>query len=136
MALMGWPQLKIELDESVGGSLGDISAYVTSINGYSLEYLVEELTAAGDSTDRWAAIGFTQKADVVLKGPYDNTSNKLVDIARRCGGGQLTLQLTFDLGTAADVEAVEVLVQKVVRIPKPKGLTDVEVTLKPTGAIS
>lgn len=136
MALFGWPQLKVELDVTVGGALGDISAYVTELGSWTKEALVEELTAVGDSTDRWAAVGFTQKAPIELTGPYDDTAAKLVAICRANLGNTLTLQLTFDLGTAQDVETVECIVQKIERTPARKAFTQFKVTLQPTGAIS
>lgn len=133
---MGWPQLKLELDVSVGGALGDMSAYVTEVGGWTKEALVEELTAAGDVTDRWAAVGFTMKAPITWQGPYDNTASKFVAVCLANLGGQLTMQQTFDLGVATDVETCEVIVQKIERVPKRKGLIDVKVTFQPTGAVT
>lgn len=136
MAQFGFPDLKIELDVSEGGALGDISAYVTSINGWSREALLEEITAAGDNDDRWGKVGLLQKSDVVLTGPYDNTASKLVAITKGAEGEQRTLQLTFDGATAADVESVETFINKVERNPSKGALHAYVVTLKPTGAIS
>ncbi len=42
MPQYGYPKLKIMLDTTDGGALVDISSYVTSIGGYSLERLLEE----------------------------------------------------------------------------------------------
>lgn len=136
MALFGFPNLKIELDVSSGGALGDISAYVTSIGAWTKEALVEELTAAGDTTDRWAAIGFTQKSEITLEGPYDDVAAKLVAIGKANLGNTLTLQLTFDLGTASDVETCECIVSKVERLAAVKKLTQFKITLRPTGAVT
>ena len=52
MGLEAFPDLKIEIDDAVAGSLVDISAYVTEIGSYTVEKSVEEITAAGDDTDR------------------------------------------------------------------------------------
>lgn len=136
MAIFGFPNLKIELDATVGGALTDISAYVTEINGYDLESLVEEITAAGDTTDRWAAIGFTQKSPIELTCPYDDTASKAVAILRANLGGQLTLKLTFDTGTNADTKTVEIIVNKLSRQPASKALTKLVATLQPTGAVT
>lgn len=136
MALRSFPDLKIELDASEGGALTDISAYVTEIGDWDLESLVEELTAAGDAVDRWAAIGFTQKSEITLAGPYDDQASSLVAI---CLGGQgetRTLQLTFDGATASDVETVECIISKVKRSMSKGQFHNFEVTLRPTGAIS
>ena len=82
MAVFGFPDLKIELDISSGGALGDISAYVTEISGWSKEAILQEITAAGDSDDKWSKVGITRKSEIVLTGPYDNTTDKLVDISK------------------------------------------------------
>ena len=138
MAVFGFPDLKIELDVGTGGALGDISAYVTEIGGYSKEAVLQELTAAGDDDDRWGAVGITRKSEIVLTGPYDNTANKLVAITKAAAalGGLRTLQLTFDGDTGADVETVECLIMKVERNPARDTLHNYVVTLRPTGAVS
>jgi len=138
MALFGWPDLKIELDTTSGGSLGDISAYVTEINGQSVEAILEEITAAGDSSDRWAAVGLTRSQEIVLTGPYDNTTDKLVDITEDNSdlGETRTLQLTWDGATAADVQTVEAIIAKVERNGARDQFHRYSVTLRPTGAWS
>lgn len=136
MALFGFPDLKIELDIAVGGALGDISAYVTTIGGWSREALLEEITAAGDNDDRWASVGLLQKSTIPLTGPYNDAAGGLVAITKGGEGGQRTLQLTFDGATAADVEQCETLINKVERNPSKGTLHAYIVTLRPTGAIS
>lgn len=136
MALKGWPELKVELDVAVGGALGDLSPYITAIGPWTKESLVEEITSAGDTTDRHAAIGFIQKSPIELSGPYDDVAAKLVAIGRANLGNTLTLQLTFDGATAADVETCEVIVNKVERAPSSKAFTQFKLTLIPTGAVT
>ena len=136
MGKFAYPDLKIELDKA-GDTLQDISAYVTEINGWTKERIIEEITGAGDAVDRHADIGFLQKSEVVLTGPYDDTVDKLLDIVKAWNDGtERTLQLTFDEGTDADVETVECLLKSVARNPTRGGFTQVVVTLQPTGAIS
>lgn len=138
MAVFGFPKLKIELDVSSGGSLGDMSAYVTEISGWSKEAVLEEITSAADANDRWAAVGITRKSEITLTGPYDDTSAKLVHSTKDASdlGETRTLQLTFDVGTAADVETVEAIIMKVERNPSRDALHAYSVTLRPTGAVS
>ena len=137
MALRGFPELKIELDAS-GGSLVNISAFVTSIGGWTKEALTEELTAAGDTTDRWAAVGITQKSTIELSGPYDDAANSLVALTKDAAalGATRTLQLTFDGATAADVETVECIIMSVARNPQRGQFHGYAVVLRPTGAIT
>ena len=138
MALFGYPDLKLELDVSTRGALGDMSNYVTEISGYSKEAILEEITGAGDADDRWAWTNLIKKGEIVLTGPYDNTADKLVVSTRDAAdlGAQRTLQLTFDGATAADVETVECLIQKVERNPARDALHSYSVTLRPTGAVT
>ena len=138
MAVHGFPDLKIEVDTTSGGSLGDISAYVTEINGWTKEAILQEITAAGDADDKWSKVGITRKSEVVLTGPYDTTTDKLVDITKVASdlGETRTLKLTFDGGTAADVQTVECIIMKVERNPQRDQLHSYSVTLKPTGAVT
>ena len=138
MATFGFPDLKIEVDTTEGGSLGDWSSYVTEISGWSKEAILEELTGAGDSDDRWGKVGIIRKGEVVLTGPYDNTTDKLVHATKDASdlGETRTLQLTFDGATAADVETVECIIMKVERNPSRDALHAYSVTLRPTGAVS
>jgi len=136
MAKFAFPNLKIELDNATP-ALQDISADVKTINGWNKEEILEEITGAGDSTDRWAAIGFTQKNEVVLESEYDDTTNGLLDIVKAWTDGLTrTLQLTFDGATAADVETVECFKMRVERNPSLGAFTRLVVTLRPTGTIT
>ncbi len=136
MALQGFPALKIEIDASVGGALTDISAYVTEINGYTIEQVLEELTSAGDASDRWAAVGFEQKSEIVLTGPYDDQANSLVNLTLN-GEGQLrSFKLTFDDPGASDTREVECLIRMTSRNPSRGAFHAYVLTLRPTGAVS
>lgn len=135
MALFSWANFKIEFDDS-GGTLRDISAYVTSFNGWTRDRVLEEITAAGDSNDRWADVGILIKEEVVMSGPYDDQSNSLVEISIGAEGSTRTLQLTFDVGTASDVQSVETIIKRARYAPSRNALTNYELALRPTGAIT
>ena len=134
MGLEGFPDLTIELDNA-GDQLKDISAYVTEINGYSVEQILEELSSAGDATDRWAAVGFEQKAEITLAGPYDDQADSLVAITLDGEGITRTLKLTFDAGTT-DVRQVECIIRTSGRNPSRGAFTKYELVLRPTGAVT
>ena len=136
MGLHGFPNLTIELDDSVGGTLTDISAYVTEIGEFTVEELIEELTAAGDSTDRWGAVGFEQKDEIELKGPYDDTASGFVAITKSGRGETRTFQLTYDGATASDVLTVEVIIRLVGRAPARGQFHGYRTVLRPTGSIT
>lgn len=136
MTQRSFKDLKIELDTS-GAVLTDISQYVTGINGWSKERLLEEVTGAGETTDRWKPLGFLQKGEIELTGPYDDAAGGLVALTKDWSDdAERTLQLTFDGATAADVESMEVLLQQVQRNPARGQLHEYVVTLRPTGAVT
>ncbi len=136
MANFAFPDLKIELDDS-GGTPQDISAFVTTINGWSKERIVEETTGAGDTTDKWKGIGFEQKGELELAGPYDDTALGMLAITKGWNDdSERTIKLTFDDPTAADVEIVECLLKRTQRNPVRGVFHQWIVTLQPTGAIT
>ena len=135
MGLEAFPDLKIEIDATVGGALTDISVYVTEIGSYTVEQIVEELTSAGDDTDRWASTGIEQKGEITLKGPYDDQSNSLVALTKNNEGEVRTLKLTFD-NSAADTRQVECIIRTTDRAPTRGAFHGYTVTLRPTGAVT
>ena len=134
MPLEGYPDLKIELDNN-SDALKDISLYVTEINGYTVEQLLEELSAAGDSTDRWGVVGFEQKAEITISGPYDDQADSLVAITLDGEGDTRTLKLTFDVG-ASDTRQVECIIKSTERAPSRGAFTKFTIVLRPTGAVT
>lgn len=136
MALFGYPALKIEFDDAVGGGLQIISQYVTAINGYMVEQILEETTGAGVASDTWAAVGFEQKQEITLSGPYDDTGNGLVNLTLNKEGELRTLKLTFDMVGATDTREVETLIRTTSRNPSRGAFHQYEVVLRPTGAVT
>ena len=135
MALFGYPDLIIELDDS-GSTARNVSSTVTTMSGHSIDSILEETTGAQGAEDEWAAVGVTKKGEITLSGPYDNTANKLVAITKGAAGSTRTLKLTFDGSTAADVLIVECIIKSIKRNPSRDALTQYEVVLQPTGAIT
>ena len=136
MAKFGYPKLTIELDKTEGGALEDISNYVTSINGYEVEAILQDITGAGLTDDAWAYVGFLQKSPIVLSGPYDNTADKLVAATMDKEGETRTLKLTFDTGVDADTRQVETIINKTGRFPERGKFHEYVLTLRPTGAVT
>jgi len=135
MAFAGYPALKIELDDEVP-ALKDISTYVTSVNGWTKAQILEEVTGAGDDDERWACVGLGKVEPIILTGPYENTADGLWDVTAITWTEARTLQFTFDMPGAADVQQVETYIQDVSINPERGKLHAVQVTLQPTGAVS
>lgn len=135
MALWGFPALKIEVDDN-GGVARDVSAYVTSINGWSKEQILEEITAAGDDDERWGVVGLEKVNQIVLTGPYDDTALGLYKTVADTFTLIRTFTITFDMPGAADVQNVECYILKTDVNPARGALHAVECTLQPTGAVT
>jgi len=134
MALAGFPDLVISLD-GADGNLDDISATVTTINGWTKEQILEEITAAGDADEVWATVGFNRAEPVVLTGPYQNADPSLWfqceddatwEVAR-------TLRMLF-LG--GDTQNIETYIRTFSVNPARGTLHAVVVTLQPFGDVT
>ncbi len=134
MPLEGFPDLVIDFDDEVP-VLQDISAYVTTINGWTKEQILEELTAAGDVDERWAVVGLNRVEPIVLTGPYDDAANGLYDCVKTNPHLIRTIQFTFDVGVA-DVQKIESYIRSVSVNPARGAFHAVVVTLQPTGAVT
>jgi hypothetical protein len=133
MVRASFGDLVVELDNATP-ALMDISAYVTSFNGWTEERIIEEITGAGDGGDRWADINFIQKSEVELSGPMDTTADSLYDIAKNWNdGSERTLKLTFLSG---ETKTVECLKKRETPAPTRNALTPFTLVVQPTGAIT
>lgn len=135
MATWGYPALKIELEDEAPANQ-NISAFVTTVNGWKKSQILEELTAAGDDDERWGIVGIGKVDPIVLTGPYDDTApNGLWDVTRITWAQIRVLQFTFDDPTAADVQFISVYIENVEIKPERGKLHALVVTLQPTGAV-
>ena len=135
MARFGFPKYKIELDDEVP-ALKDISAFVTTVNGWKKSQILEEISSAGDDDERWAPVLFNKTDPVVLTGPYDTAADSLYDCTKDTWATARTLQQTFDLGVAAHVDTVETYIESVEVKPERGKFHALVVTLQPTGAVT
>ena len=49
-----------------------IRAYVSELNGINIEAILEEVTAGGDATDAWAAVGLVSGGEFTISGQYND----------------------------------------------------------------
>jgi len=132
MARYGFGDLVISFDNA-GGSPVDMSAYITSVNGFEKEALVEEVTAAGDNDQAWASVGVSKVSPVTLGGPFNDAATTGAHVIFNSIGSTRTLTITFG---GSIVQNVECIIQKYNLKPNQNGLTMFEVLLQPTGAVS
>lgn len=131
-ARFGYPDLKIEFDE-VGGSPTDMSTFVTSVGGQSKEAVLEEITAAGDTDERWAAVGLNRHGEITLGGPYDDTAVTGPEVIFNAPGNTTTRTLKFTYGGTKTFE-IECIIKSFAVGMVLGELDTYEVVLRPTGA--
>lgn len=137
MAKYSSASAKIEFD-LVGGTLQDMSPYVTDINGIDIESITEESTPFTQAWQQHLAIGIFKVADVVIGGFYDDTATTGPDVvfnALSNGPAATTRTLKITYGSTKTT-SVECLIVKMSRKLVRNGLTRFEVTLRPTGTAS
>ena len=134
MAIRGYPDFIVELDDD-GGTLQDCSATVRGFSGLPKTRQVEEVTGANEDTDRHADVGITKKGQVTMSGPYDDRSNGLVELTEDSEGDTRTLRVDWN-GTGSNRQTVEAIIMSTDHNPNVDVLTQYQVVMQPTGAIT
>lgn len=134
MTKYGFGDLKVEFDNA-SDSLQDMSAYILTINGFSIEAILQEITAAGDNDEAWAAVGVNRVSPIVLGGHYDDTATTGPDVIFNAIGNTTTRTLKFTWGGSKD-SSVETIIKRYDRGPTRGEFTSFEVELQPTGSVS
>lgn len=132
MSRYGSKDLKVEVDNS-GGSLVDLSNYVTSISGISVEAILEEGTAFGDTWVEQLFTGNKQSAAITLGGFYDDTASTGPDVILNAIGDTRTVKVTFGSTKSYSVEAI---ITSYSWAPAVKTLTKFSCVLTPTGTVT
>ena len=134
MAKYGFGDLKIEFDNA-SDSLVDMSAYITTINGFSIEAVMQEITAAGNADEAWAAVGVNKVSPVTLGGFYDDQATTGPDAIFNAIGNTTSRTLKFTWG-GTKTSSVENVIKRYDRKPTRGELIAFEVELQPTGAVT
>lgn len=132
MARYGSKDLKIEVDNS-GGSLVDISDYVTTIGGFSVEAILEEGTAFSDTWVEQLFTGNKQSPAITLGGFYDDTASTGPDVILNSVGDTRSLKITLGSTKSYSVEAI---ITSYSWAPAVKTLTKFSCVLTPTGTVT
>jgi len=129
-------EIVVEFDNS-GGSLQNISQYSITLNGISVEQILERADSFGDSWEEHLPIGKGKVAPVTIGGHFDDTASTGPDALLKIttpdtpSSSSRTLKITWRSGVTTSVETYR---QKYDRKPTRDGLTMFEATLQPTGA--
>ena len=133
MARRGFPDLKIEFDNS-SNALQDMSAFIMDTPpSFDREAILEEITAAGDADEAHAKVGLNKVNPITMGGAFDDTATTGPDAIFNAIGDTRTLKVTWG-GTKTS--QVETIITNYVRTPARGELTKFTVTLQPTGAVT
>ena len=121
---------------SATGAFHDISAYVTEINGFLIEALLEEGTAFSDAWPRQFYTGIRQVGDITINGFYDDVAasgpHALFGGLTQLGAERV-MKLKF--GTTNEYPKFDFLIKSYTRDPERKALTKYSAVFVPTGAV-
>ena len=71
--------IKIEYDQTAGGTLVEIQSYIQTFNGVDIEQVLEEIHAFGDSWEEHLPVGIGKVGDITLGGLYDSAASPAPD---------------------------------------------------------
>jgi hypothetical protein len=131
-ARYGFPDLLVEFDNASAAPI-DMSTYVDTIGGQSKEAVLEEITAAGDADERWAAVGLNRHGEITLGGKYDDTAATGPEVIFNAPGNTTTRTLKFTYGGTKTFE-IECIIKSFAVGMSQGELDTYEVVLRPTGA--
>ena len=122
---------------SATSAFHDISPFVTEINGFMIEAMLEEITSFSDAWPRQGYTGIRSVGEITLSGPYDDVAASgphalLGGLAQL--GTERVLKLKF--GTTNEYPKVDVLIKSYARDPERKALSKFTAVLAPTGAVT
>jgi hypothetical protein len=135
MANYGQSSVIVAYDNS-GGTPVTMTPYVQTINGVSVESLMEQSDSFGDSWQEFLPVGVRKNGDITLEGLYDDTATTGPDAifnapAATVATSQRTLTITFG---GSKTYSVETYIAKYDRFPVRGKLHRYSVLLKTTGA--
>lgn len=129
-------EIVVEFDNS-GGTLQNISQYSITLNGISVEQILERADSFGDSWEEHLPIGKGKIAPVVIGGHFDDTASTGPDALFKISTPDTPsstareLKVTWRSGVTTLINVYRV---KYDRKPTRDGLTMFEATVQPTGA--
>ena len=139
MAKYGSNSLIVAVDNSSGTPV-TMTNYITSIGNVTVEALLQETTAFGDSFVEQLSTGMRRAEPIVLGGLYDDTSSTgpdavFNDVASGPADTASTRTITITWG-GSKTTACEAIITNYTRTATRGELTAYEVTLTPTGTVT
>jgi len=134
MAKYGFTAGKVEFDNS-GGTLVDLSQYVTGDVQIEIEAPLEDITPVGATAESWVPIGLKRGGTVTLSGVYDDTATTGPDAILNAVGNTTTRTLKITWG-GTKTTSIETIIQKYTRKASKGKMTAFEAVLQTTGAVT
>jgi len=129
MANYGSKDLTITLTDA-GAVARDITQYVRTFNGLTIEALLEQMHAYGDQWEEWLFAGFKKAGALEIAGIYDDAAN--TPYALWSAGATRQMVITWGGGRTS---TFSVLMQKWHRGPELEKAHKYSMTLQPSGAV-
>jgi len=132
--IQSWADGDFSIDATDGGSPQSMKTHIREIDGFEVVRGNEDYTTLGLAWEASVLTGLRSASEFTIKGLYDDTAstgpnatfNGTHAVTRSC-------VFTFASGKTASFEA---WILGFKRVPKPKGRTDYEARIKPTGTIT
>jgi len=136
VAKYGSDDVIINIGPSSGGSASvDLSDFVETINGFSIEAMLQEVHAFGDSWVEQMFTGLKRVNDITLGGFYDDAANSPVSVFGDVADVGSSGRFRMDVGSSNIVE-VDYVVRSFQATPTRGELTRYEAVLVPSGAVT
>lgn len=138
MALLGADAVAIQVTTtSSTGSFRNISQQITEWSGLNFEANIQESHAMGDAWREFANSGFRQIDEISLQGFYDDdTSTGVSGIFFETTDPGAERVMKINWGTTNSYSKFDFLILRAQIMPKRGALTEFEVTIQPTGALT
>jgi hypothetical protein len=130
----GSPEITISIDDS-GGAPVDLTAFILTINDFSVEALLEAANPFGSAWKFMAASGVKSVGDVTLEGFYNDVGGGPHEVLSGTAAGPNAATRTMTIGWGnAKTSSVEMLIKTYTRTPVNEKLTRFKAVLTPGDA--
>jgi len=128
-------EVKIEYDDATG-VLQNVSQYIQSFNGISIEQIVEELSGFSETQERSLPVGKDRVEPIELSGVFRTGAGSVHELFVRTSpdtpdSATRTLKITFQSGSGGLFVSMETYVGQYNRTPERNALTKFMVRLVP-----
>lgn len=133
MANYSSKDIVIEVDNTSGGSLQNMSQYTREINGVKIAAILQESHSFGDTWFETLSTGIKKMEDITVRGFYDDTATTGPNASYISIGETRTFKVTWG---STKTTSVETVILSYERLAKVGELTMYEAIFRPTGTVT